>query len=60
MKENWALVSWLLYTVYLHFYKNKALNKHSRIFGLLGFIAIIITMFFVGAMGGDSMHAYSM
>ncbi|MBE6733136.1 MAG: hypothetical protein E7561_03975 [Ruminococcaceae bacterium] len=58
-KENWSLVTWLMLAIYLHFRRHKALQKYSKIFVVLGFFGVIITMFFVNIMGGSSQHAYS-
>ena len=59
-KENWALVTWLMYAVYLHFRRHGQLKKFAKIFVVLGFICIVITMLFVNVMGGSSQHSYSM
>lgn len=53
-KENWALVTWLMYAVYLHFRKNKALAKFSDVPVILGFVCVVITMFF----SGSGVHSY--
>lgn len=59
IKENWALVSWLMFSMYLHFRRHKSFNKFSKYFVILGFICIVVTMFFVNIMGGSSQHTYS-
>lgn len=53
-KENWALVTWLMYVLYLHFRRNKKLAKFADVFVILAFLAIVITMFF----SGSSSHSY--
>ncbi len=58
-KENWALVTWLMYTLYLHFRRHPSLRKWSKLFVILGFLGVVVTMFFVNMMGGSSQHAYS-
>ncbi len=58
-KENWALVTWLMYAVYLHFRRHISLKKYSKPFAVVGFLFIIVTMFFVNIMGGSSQHSYS-
>ena len=58
-KENWSLVTWLMFAIYLHFRRHNSFQKASKWFVILGFIGIIITMFFVNMMGGSSQHAYS-
>lgn len=59
-KENWALVTWLMYSVYLHFRRHAATKKFAKIFVILGFICMLITMLGVNMMGGESQHAYTM
>lgn len=53
-KENWALVSWLTYMLYLHFRKSKKLAKYANLLVILGFAFVVVTMFFSG--GGQ--HSY--
>ncbi len=59
-KENWALLTFLMYTIYLHFRRHKSLKKYAKIFVILGFICMLVTMLGVNMMGGSSQHAYSM
>lgn len=59
-KENWSLVTWLMVTLYLHYRRNPDLKKYSKIFVVLGFVGVVITMIFVNFMGGSSQHSYSM
>lgn len=59
-KENWSLVTWLMICLYLHFCKDVKLKKYAKLFLILGFIGIVITMLFVNMMGGSSQHTYSM
>ena len=58
-KESWSLVTSLSLATYLHFRKNIKLKKYSNILLILAFAFEIITLFFVGMFGGDSMHVYS-
>lgn len=60
VKENWSLVTWLLFMLYLHFRRHKRLQKYTKVFVILGFVGIVITMLFVNMFGGSSQHAYSM
>ncbi len=61
MKENWALVTWLFLTLYLHFYPDRTLRKVTPLLLLLTFIGVVITMLFVNVFNsGGSLHAYSM
>ena len=59
IKENWALVSWLMFSLYLHFRRHKSLEKFSKYFVILGFICVVVTMFFVNLMNASSQHTYS-
>ena len=58
-KEVWSLVTVLSLSVYLHFRRQEKLSKYAKYFVLAAFVFEIITLFFVGMFGGDSMHAYS-
>lgn len=58
-KEAWSLVTVLSLAVYLHFRRQERLKKYAIWFVLLAMAFEIITLFFVGMFGGDSMHAYS-
>ena len=57
-KEAWSLVTALSLSVYLHFRRHEKLKKYAPWFVLLAMAFEIITLFFVGMFGGDSMHAY--
>lgn len=59
LKEAWSLVTLLSLAVYLHFRRHAALSKYAEVFVVLAFIFEIITLFFVGMFGGDSVHSYS-
>lgn len=59
IKENWALMTWLMFMLYLHFRRHKSTVKYSKLFVILGFICIIVTLFFVNIIGAGSRHAYS-
>jgi ABC-type transport system involved in cytochrome c biogenesis permease subunit len=58
-KEAWSLVTVLSLSVYLHFRRQERLKKYAIWFVLLAIVFEIVTLFFVGMFGGDSMHAYS-
>ncbi len=58
-KENWSLVTWLTLCLYLHFRKDNKLKKYSKIFVILAFAGVLMTMVFVNMMGGSSQHTYS-
>jgi hypothetical protein len=52
-------VTVLSLSVYLHFRRHERLKKYAPWFVLLAMAFEIVTLFFVGMFGGDSMHAYS-
>lgn len=57
-KETWALITWLVYAVYLHGYKSgKVRDKKAAIVSIVGFAVVIFTMFGVTFLLGG-MHAY--
>lgn len=58
-KENWSLVTWLIYAVYLHCYRRKELRKYLNVLVVLGFIALLITFFGVNLMQASSLHSYT-
>ena len=58
-KEAWSLVTVLALSVYLHFRRQERLKKYAIYFVLLAMAFEIVTLFFVGMLGGNSMHAYS-
>lgn len=60
LKENWALITWIMYILFLHFRRHKSLKKYANVFVFLGFVAILITLLFVDMIGGESPHTYSM
>lgn len=60
-KENWALISFLVYGLYLHFRKVKGWKgKPATWFAILGFVAIIITFLGVNYLptAQESVHTY--
>ncbi len=60
LKENWALITWLIHAIYLHFYKDKKLRKLTPILIILSLVGILMTMVFVNFFDGSgSMHTYS-
>ena len=58
-KENWALVTWLFYTIYLHCYRTPKLRKIMYVFAVLGFLALLMTLFGINLFANSSQHAYS-
>ena len=57
-KEAWSLLTVLALSVYLHFRRQERLKKYAIWFVLLAMAFEIVTLFFVGMLGGNSMHAY--
>ena len=60
-KENWALISFLVYGIYLHIRMVKGWKgKKAAWFAIIGFVAIIITFLGVTYLPSamDSMHVY--
>ncbi len=57
-KETWSLITWIIYTVYLHMRRTHGLmGRKSARFAILGFLAVIFT--FVGVnMLLPSLHSY--
>lgn len=56
-KETWALITWLIYAAYLHTRVTLGWKgKRSAITIIIGFIAVIFTLFGVNLLGG--LHAY--
>ena len=58
IKEIWALMTWLVYTLYLHFRRDKKLKKFAPYLAILGFVGIIVTFFFVNIIS-SGVHSYS-
>ncbi len=58
-KEVWSLVTVLSLSIYLHFRRTVSLKKYAKWFVIAAFVFEIITLFFVGMFGSDSMHAYN-
>lgn len=57
-KENWALITWVLYAIYLHCRRNEKLRKIQYVFIILGLLAVGMTMFGVSYFG-SGVHAYT-
>jgi ABC-type transport system involved in cytochrome c biogenesis permease subunit len=61
-KESWALLSWLLYLIYIHFRKNKP-EKYDLHFLILfiGFIVVLLCWFGIKYLptAANSVHIYS-
>ena len=60
-KENWALISFLVYGLYLHFRQVKGWRgKPATWFAILGFVAVVFTFLGVSYLptAQDSVHVY--
>jgi len=56
-KETWALITWLIYAVFLHTRTTMGWKgRKSAIMIIIGFAAMIFTLFGVNALGG--LHSY--
>lgn len=56
-KETWALITWLIYAAYLHTRVTMGWKgRKSAVTIMIGFIAVIFTLFGVNILGG--LHAY--
>ncbi|MBQ8381656.1 MAG: cytochrome c biogenesis protein CcsA [Clostridia bacterium] len=58
-KENFSLITWLIYMLYLHFRRNAKLKKYTRLLALAGFVGIIVTFLFANVLNTGSVHSYS-
>ena len=57
-KETWALITWLIYASYLHMRSTHGWRgRKSAIMTIVGFAAVIFTLFGVNLLGG--LHAYA-
>lgn len=58
-KETWSLITWIIYTAYLHMRKTKDLRgKKAALFAVLGFIAVLFTYIGVNTLL-PSLHSYA-
>ncbi len=61
IKETWALLTWLIYIIYLHLPATPTWFFCRKLFIILGFVAIIITFFVVNFLPAtNSLHTYSL
>ncbi|MDO5028053.1 MAG: c-type cytochrome biogenesis protein CcsB [Bacillota bacterium] len=57
-KETWSLVTWIIYTIYLHLRRSKGLaDQKSAWFCILGFLAVLFTYVGVNTLL-PSLHSY--
>lgn len=57
-KEIWALMTWLVYTLYLHFHHDAKLKKLESALAIVGFVGVIVTFFFVNIFS-SGVHSYA-
>lgn len=58
-KENWALITWLLYALYLHCRRHASTQKLQYICTILGFLALFMAFQGVNLFGSGGVHAYT-
>lgn len=59
-KETWALITWIVYAVYLHVYRQRAwLGKPVNMIVIAGFILVIFTFFGVNYLM-PGLHSYAL
>lgn len=57
-KETWSLITWIIYTIYLHMRRTRGLmGRKSAWFAILGFLAVIFTFIGVNTLL-PSLHSY--
>lgn len=62
-KENWALITWLVYTAYFHFRFTKRFTKKSLAWiSIIGFLAVMFTYLGVNYLpeAQEALHSYTM
>jgi cytochrome c-type biogenesis protein CcsB len=62
-KENWALITWLVYTAYLHFRLTRRLGPRGLAWlSIIGFLAVMFTYLGVNYLPSaqQALHSYSM
>ncbi|UWG96756.1 cytochrome c biogenesis protein CcsA [Dehalobacter sp. DCM] len=58
-KETWALITWIIYALYLHLHRNRNWQgKRANIIVLAGFILVLFTFFGVNFLM-SGMHSYA-
>lgn len=58
-KETWALITWIIYSIYLHLRINKGWKgKEAAIFAIIGFICVIFTYIGVNTLL-PGVHSYA-
>lgn len=58
-KEIWALITWIIYAIYLHLYRQRILRgKNASIMVIAGFILVLFTFFGVNYLM-SGLHSYA-
>lgn len=58
-KEIWALITWIIYAIYLHMYRQRGLRgKNASIMVIAGFILVLFTFFGVNYLM-SGLHSYA-
>jgi len=58
-KETWALITWLIYAVYLHLYRSREWrSNYARWMVIIGFLLVMFTFFGVNYLL-PGMHSYA-
>jgi len=58
-KETWALITWIIYALYLHLYRRKSWEKRNlNILAVVGFILVLFTYFGVNYLL-PGLHSYA-
>jgi len=60
-KETWALITWLLYVIYLHCQQTPALRRYARSAQVCAFVALLVTFLLVNLLPrlGSILHSYA-
>lgn len=57
-KETWSLITWLIYTVYLHMRRTKGMaGRRAALFSVIGFVCVLFTYVGVNTLL-PSLHSY--
>ncbi|NLB88743.1 MAG: cytochrome c biogenesis protein CcsA, partial [Syntrophomonadaceae bacterium] len=58
-KETWALITWIIYAIYLHLYNRRGWRgKNANVIVILGFVLVLFTFFGVNYLL-SGLHSYA-
>ncbi len=58
-KETWALITWIIYALYLHLYQKRAWQgKYARLMVIMGYLLVLFTFFGVNFLL-PGLHSYA-